>query len=76
MDSAPRDGIRFEVGRPSLEFECGWGVYMCGGGSSVCYATSYERALFIVSCLNRLEELGELGDLFDVLSVEKFDGRA
>jgi len=50
---------RYEIGSIAVQFDCEWGVFQAGSDSSLCYATSKERAEWIAGRLNELEELKE-----------------
>jgi hypothetical protein len=50
---------KFEIGSIAVQFDCEWGVFQSGSESSLCYTTSKERAEWIASKLNELEELEE-----------------
>ena len=50
---------KYEIGSIAVQFECEWGVFVEGSESSLCYATSKERAEWIAGRLNELEELKE-----------------
>lgn len=50
---------KYEIGSIAVQFDCEWGVFMEGSDSSLCYATSKERAEWIAGRLNELEGLRE-----------------
>ena len=49
----------YEFAPIDLQFKCSHSIYTKGGSSSICYATSEERAKFIVAALNHFESSGK-----------------
>jgi|DEB0MinimDraft_6_1074348.scaffolds.fasta_scaffold279515_1 hypothetical protein len=48
---------KFEIGSIAVQFDCEWGVFPAGSDSSLCYATSKERAEWIARALNEAVEM-------------------
>ena len=49
----------YEVGKPSIFFECDWAVYKKGGLEPVCYTTSEQRAEFVATAIERFMDTAE-----------------
>lgn len=48
---------KWEADTTMINFTCDYAVYREGGASSLCYATSKERAEYIAERFNKLENL-------------------